>query len=166
MAASDDKELKKAQPAAAQAPPPKKTTAAVLNDDEEVHERPLDWAMTVRLMRYLKPYAGRMAGVVVLVAVTTALALLVTKAISTIVQHLGAGQGEQAMRWTIILAAAAVGAWAIDWWRGWALMSVGQKVLFDLRTMIFRHLQTLSLSYFDRTKAGWIISRADRKSVV
>lgn len=35
-------------------------------------------------------------------------------------------------------------------------------VLNDLRTRVFTHVQTLSVGYFDRTKAGRIIARADR----
>src|SRR5690606_19856670 len=36
------------------------------------------------------------------------------------------------------------------------------RVLNDLRARVFAHVQTLSVGYFDRTKAGRIISRADR----
>ena len=36
------------------------------------------------------------------------------------------------------------------------------SVLADLRVRVFSHVQALSVGYFDRTKAGRIISRADR----
>jgi ABC-type multidrug transport system fused ATPase/permease subunit len=36
------------------------------------------------------------------------------------------------------------------------------QVLNTLRIRVFRHIQSLSVSYFDRSKAGRIISRADR----
>lgn len=36
------------------------------------------------------------------------------------------------------------------------------RVLNDLRSRVFAHVQTLSVGYFDRTKAGRIIARADR----
>ena len=36
------------------------------------------------------------------------------------------------------------------------------RVLADLRSRVFAHVQALSVGYFDRTKAGRIISRADR----
>jgi ATP-binding cassette subfamily B protein len=42
----------------------------------------------------------------------------------------------------------------------WILVSrVGQEAMRDLRMAIFRHLQTLSLSYFDRTPVGRILTR-------
>ncbi|MFC1892111.1 ABC transporter transmembrane domain-containing protein, partial [Thermodesulfobacteriota bacterium] len=36
---------------------------------------------------------------------------------------------------------------------------LGHKVEYTLRKRLFDHLQNLSLSYFDKTPSGWIISR-------
>ncbi|MFN8439872.1 MAG: ABC transporter ATP-binding protein [Caldilineaceae bacterium] len=36
---------------------------------------------------------------------------------------------------------------------------LGEKVRYDLRKGLFGHLQTLSLSYYNKTPVGWIISR-------
>ncbi len=36
---------------------------------------------------------------------------------------------------------------------------LGHKVRFHLRKQLFEHLQQLSLSYYDRTPVGWIMSR-------
>jgi ATP-binding cassette, subfamily B, bacterial len=41
---------------------------------------------------------------------------------------------------------------------------LGQRVEYDLRKKMFNHLQTLSLSYFDRTPLGWIMSRVTSDS--
>jgi ATP-binding cassette subfamily B multidrug efflux pump len=40
-------------------------------------------------------------------------------------------------------------------------ISVGQRAMNDLRMAVFAHIQRLSLSFFDRTHQGRIISRAD-----
>lgn len=40
--------------------------------------------------------------------------------------------------------------------------SAAIRLLAELRIRVFRHVQMLSVGYFDRTKAGRIISRADR----
>lgn len=42
------------------------------------------------------------------------------------------------------------------------LVSSGHRILGDLRRSVFEHLQTLSMSYFDRTQQGRIIARVDR----
>ncbi len=39
------------------------------------------------------------------------------------------------------------------------VVTTGERVVFDLREEIFRHLQALSMSYYDRMKAGRIIAR-------
>jgi ATP-binding cassette subfamily B protein len=36
---------------------------------------------------------------------------------------------------------------------------LGERVRYDLRKALFNHLQDLSLSYYSRTKVGWIMSR-------
>lgn len=42
---------------------------------------------------------------------------------------------------------------------------LGQRVQYDLRKKMFDHLQSLSLSYFDKTPVGWIMSRITSDSV-
>jgi ATP-binding cassette subfamily B protein len=41
---------------------------------------------------------------------------------------------------------------------------LGERVRYDLRKKMFTHLQNLSLSYFDRTPVGWIMSRVTSDS--
>lgn len=38
--------------------------------------------------------------------------------------------------------------------------TLGHRVQYDLRKQMFSHMQTLSLSYYDRTPTGWLMSRA------
>ncbi len=42
--------------------------------------------------------------------------------------------------------------------------SLGEKIQFDLREKMFARLQELSLSYYDRTPLGWIMSRVTSDS--
>jgi ATP-binding cassette subfamily B protein len=41
---------------------------------------------------------------------------------------------------------------------------LGERVQYDLRNKMFSHLQALSLSYFDKTAVGWIMSRVTSDS--
>ncbi|MDM8528820.1 ABC transporter ATP-binding protein [Anaerolineales bacterium HSG24] len=41
---------------------------------------------------------------------------------------------------------------------------LGERIQYDLRQKTFNHLQGLSLSYFDRTPVGWIMSRVTSDS--
>jgi ABC-type multidrug transport system fused ATPase/permease subunit len=59
----------------------------------------------------------------------------------------------------IVFVAAGLLNWAASsaqtYFTGWT----GERILADLRTNLFRHLQRLSLGYFERNRAGVIISR-------
>ncbi len=41
---------------------------------------------------------------------------------------------------------------------------LGERMRYDLRRMMFNHLQNLSLSYYSRTPVGWIMSRVTSDS--
>ena len=44
-------------------------------------------------------------------------------------------------------------------WQTLLSNQVGQRVMHDLRTAVFRHLQRLSLAFFTRTRTGEVQSR-------
>ena len=41
---------------------------------------------------------------------------------------------------------------------------LGERIRYDLRQKMFNHLQTLSLSYYNKTPVGWIMSRVTSDS--
>src|SRR5205823_2023773 len=63
--------------------------------------------------------------------------------------------------WWIIPAfiAAGLGNWAMSYVQTYTTGWVGERILADMRTMLFRHLQRLSLGFYERNRAGVIISR-------
>lgn len=46
-----------------------------------------------------------------------------------------------------------------SWGQGYLMSYVGNKIVLDLRQQLYDHLQTLSLSFFDRTPTGILMSR-------
>jgi ATP-binding cassette, subfamily B, bacterial len=65
-----------------------------------------------------------------------------------------------ALTWYVLaFLAAGLATWvtssAQTYFTGWT----GERILADLRNRLFRHLQRLSLGYFERNRAGVIISR-------
>lgn len=46
--------------------------------------------------------------------------------------------------------------------RGWILAWLGGRLTHDLRTQVFKHLQFLSLGYFDKRQTGAIMARVSR----
>src|ERR1700712_3969926 len=133
--------------------------------EEKFAKKSLDRGMTSRLLPLVGPARGRIAAVVgieiVQVLAIFARPLLIGLVIDRGLRHGGID--------TPLIAWACLGL-AATWALRFGLGGLSQyhagvaaiRVLNDLRARVFAHVQTLSVGYFDRTKAGRIISRADR----
>ena len=61
--------------------------------------------------------------------------------------------------WVAVYLAVAFLGWAFTAVQSYLTTWVGERVLTDLRSDLFRHVQRLDLGYFERTRAGVVISR-------
>jgi ATP-binding cassette subfamily B protein len=50
-------------------------------------------------------------------------------------------------------------AFAADYLQTWTMQLTGQKLMFDLRTDVYAHLQRLDLKYYDRNPVGRLMTR-------
>jgi ATP-binding cassette, subfamily B, bacterial len=41
----------------------------------------------------------------------------------------------------------------------WLSSSIGEELILDLRTMLYRHVQSMPLAFFTRTQTGALITR-------
>jgi ABC-type multidrug transport system fused ATPase/permease subunit len=122
------------------------------------------WAKTRRrlglLWRLTKPYRRRTAFSVfsLLAATATALAppYLAKYALDDAVEGHG---GTRLFVVVAIFIAAGLGNWATYYLETYMTGWVGERILADLRMHLFSHLQKLSLGFFERNRAGVIISR-------
>jgi ATP-binding cassette, subfamily B, bacterial len=131
--------------------------------EEEFAQAALDRVTWGRLVRYFKPHWKRLALGLTLEASWVVSMLLDPWLIGTAVDGpLAAGD---------VWGVAALCAWmaanmaARSWLTAWELgitTSIGVQVLDRVRRDVFEHVQRLSMRYFDRTKQGRIIARADR----
>jgi len=135
----------------------KKSTPQI--DTDEVAAK-FDRHLFVRIMGYLKPYKGW----VVLAFLLNLLGALMGPlrpyltqiAIDEhIVKHDATG-----LLWIVtalfgLLALEGVMSWGNAYLTSW----IGQNAIFDLRQKVFRHLQNLTLSFFDKQPVGRLITR-------
>ncbi|MFL5625048.1 MAG: ABC transporter ATP-binding protein [Ktedonobacteraceae bacterium] len=49
--------------------------------------------------------------------------------------------------------------WQAQYWQVWTMSWAGQQILYHLSSDMFSHLQKLSLSFYDRTQIGRVMSR-------
>jgi ATP-binding cassette subfamily B protein len=122
------------------------------------------WRRTRRrlaaLARLTAPYKLRasLSAVSLLVATATALAppWLAKYAVDD-----GIFKHDLARLWWIVAAflLAGLANWGMSYAQTYLTGWVGERILADLRTKLFAHLQRLSLGFYERNRAGVIISR-------
>jgi subfamily B ATP-binding cassette protein MsbA len=117
----------------------------------------LDWR---RLLGYLWPYRGRMALALLALLASSGLGLafplVIVRLLETVTQaHTSAPLN--------LLAGALVGLFllqaAFSFVQSYLLTYVGEHIVYDLRTALYRHLQRLSLDFYAARRVGEIVSR-------
>lgn len=139
-------------------------------DDEEVKYRPIEWPLIRRLLGVLWPFRKQYGIGVLMGAGTVVLEMMSPQYMKHIINFVSAyagGPSAAAHHAAIRHIALTVAAWAGT--LGVALVlqrynilittRAGETVQFLLRKALFQHLQRLSMSFYDRTKLGRIISR-------
>ena len=62
--------------------------------------------------------------------------------------------------YSVALIAIALGKGLFQFLMRWILIGISREIEFDLRNDLFRHLESLSYSYYQRTRVGDIMARA------
>ncbi len=58
-----------------------------------------------------------------------------------------------------IIAGVNISQWLVSYLQQMILLVVGNRILFDVRQKLFRHLQRLSLRFYKQNPHGWIMAR-------
>ena len=124
-------------------------------------ERARDMRGTLqRLVSRLGRFRWTFVGVLALVATSTLLGLAAPYLMGLAIDRFIAG-GDRAglMRVSISMLAVYAGSWLARMGQSVLVARVSQKFMRELRRELFEHLQTLSLSFFDRRPHGELMSR-------
>jgi ATP-binding cassette subfamily B protein len=60
---------------------------------------------------------------------------------------------------SVIFLFVNIAMWQAQYWQVWTMSWVGQQILYLLSSDMFTHLQRLSLSFYDHTQIGRVMSR-------
>jgi len=135
-------------------------SAARGHADEEYFGNAYDQRVILRLTPFIKPY--RKLAIISIIAM-----LIYTLTLVVVPWMIGYGIDEfiankDLSRLNIlfvIFVIVAVINWVTNYIMQYAMQKVGQGVLFGLRKRLFGHVQKQSLSYFDNTEVGRLMSR-------
>ena len=128
--------------------------------EEEVLGKAYDSRLMARMLRYLRPYALPVAGAVVLLMLASGLAVIgpyLTKI--ALDEAIPRGDGSQLAFLAILFLAATVLVFVFEYAQALVTTWLGQRVMYDLRTQIFAHLQRLDLAFYDRNPVGRLMTR-------
>jgi ATP-binding cassette subfamily B protein len=134
-----------------------------LYQDDVLIEKPFNWKQMRRLFTFVKPYrkeVARVALVMTLFGMLTRLAIPLV--ISYAIDHaIKASGGRIPLLYT--LTAVMLALYALRWWAQRYTIrktnEIGQNVIFDLRSTLFKHIQNLSFRFFDKRPAGSVLVR-------
>lgn len=112
-----------------------------------------------RLLRYLLPYKGKILLAVLCMVLVAASNLVVPWIIKDVVDRVLADK-DLAMLYGIIIFILVVFflRGLVTFGQGYYMGYVGQGVIIDLRNAVYRKLQKLSISYYDKRRTGEIMS--------
>ncbi|GIQ65370.1 putative ABC transporter ATP-binding protein YknV [Paenibacillus cisolokensis] len=133
--------------------------------DDDVIEKPFNWKQVARLFTYMKPYRKQLLPLVIAMMVLGTLTRLAIPAIVMLAidEAIQPVSGEPDKGKLFMYAGLMLGLYIIQWaantFRIRFTNIIGQKVIYDLRHALFRHIQKLSFRFFDKRPAGSVLVR-------
>ena len=131
--------------------------------DDQVFGTVYSQRVVLRMLPYILPYKhfAIIATFAMLVFTVTQVAVpwIIKLGIDDYILKEGGGDFE-GLTWVFgLFIGVAVVNWASNYAQQLAMAKVGQGILYGLRQKMFGHLQKLSVSYYDKTEVGRIMSR-------
>ena len=135
-------------------------SAAAQFHDEEILGKAYDSRLMKRLLKYTRSYRWIIVAAIVILLLTavlqTALAFVTKTGIDEhIVPKNTDGFGMVALTYLAIILLLL----ALSYGQIYLTMWLGQRIQHDIRMQIFRHLQKLDLSFYDKNPVGRMVTR-------
>ena len=130
------------------------------SEEEQDLGRIYDRVLMRRLVSYMKPYRLEISLLAVLI-IGNMLAQLAGPYLLRIAinRYIQPRELEGLELIAFLMIAAMVAELVFSYVAQYRMQMLGQKIMFDLRTEIFSHLQRLDVSYFDRNPVGRLMTR-------
>jgi ATP-binding cassette subfamily B multidrug efflux pump len=114
-----------------------------------------------QLWPYLRKYRGTLLIGFICVLLTNGIWVLFPQVIRLATDALRAGATRrQLLTYSLLMLAIALSKGIFQFLTRWLVIGVSRDIEYDLRNDIFRHLESLSYSYYQKTRTGDIMARA------
>ena len=113
------------------------------------------------LLPYLKKYRGQYVVGTLCVLLNNGIWILFPQIIRHAIDGLRLGVTRHKLEiYSLELIAAAVTKGIFQFLTRWVVIGISREIEFDLRNDLFQHLESLSYSYYQRTRTGDVMARA------
>lgn len=128
--------------------------------DDDILGKAYDAQLMRRLIRYLRPYRWQV-GLAILLSVAVSGLEAVRPYFTKIAVdvHIAQKDADGLLRLTLLFFVLLVLRGVVQYYNAYVTQKIGQHTIFDLRMELFRHLQRLSLRFYDRNPIGRLITR-------
>jgi ATP-binding cassette subfamily B multidrug efflux pump len=131
-----------------------------VSQDDDIVGKAYDARLMRRLLEYLRPYWRQVILALITIFVSTVTSLAQPYLIKIAIdRYIAQRQMAGLDRLAALYLAALVAAFAAEYIQTWTLQLTGQRIMYDLRMAIYRHLQRLDLRYYDRNPVGRLMTR-------
>jgi ATP-binding cassette, subfamily B, multidrug efflux pump len=128
--------------------------------EKELSGRPIDKKTASRLMGFIKPYRHLLALTIFLLLLTAALQITGPFLIKlSIDNYITPGISEGLLYMVVLYGLIILFEFVIRYFQGYYTEYLGQKIMYDMRMDIFKHIQKLPMSYFDKNPVGRTMTR-------
>ncbi|HEX8652384.1 MAG TPA: ABC transporter ATP-binding protein [Pyrinomonadaceae bacterium] len=136
------------------------STAVKQFHEEEAIGKTYDFRVARRLLRYLKPYTRALYPALVFTLVLNLLGILQPKFTQYAIDWYIIPRNLGGLIWIALgLLTAMLARFIFSYFQEVLLNTVGQRVMYDLRSELYRKLQHQEVSYYDRNPVGRIMTR-------
>lgn len=131
-----------------------------MSDHDEVLGKAYDARLMWRLLGYLRPHMKMVA--LALCAIVGYSVLQLAQPYLTklaIDDHIRTGTLEGLDGIALAFVVVLVGSFVFEYLQTYTMQLMGQRIMFDLRLEIYRHLQRLDLRFYDKSPVGRLMTR-------
>ncbi|KGE18499.1 ABC transporter ATP-binding protein [Paenibacillus wynnii] len=136
----------------------------VYKDDDQM-DKAFDWKQFTRLFGYMRPYAKQMLPLVIIMMILGTITKLTVPFLTSLAidRAIAPKNGNPSLTLLYILTGCVIVLYMVQWIAGVYRIKytnvIGQRVIYDLRGDLFKHIQKLSFNFFDKRPAGSILVR-------
>ncbi|MEW5797922.1 MAG: ABC transporter ATP-binding protein [Bacteroidota bacterium] len=128
--------------------------------DDEILGKAYDAQLMRRLVKYLRPYKWQVALAIALALAVSGLEAVRPYFTKIAVDVYIANGDKMGLLWlTLAFFVLLIVRGVVQYYNAYVTQKIGQHTIFDLRMELFRHLQKLSLRFYDKNPIGRLITR-------